>query len=156
MKAIGILFIIIGALLGIHALTMDVTVAVDYSGSNSLGLPERVNNIGLMSDRQNYLIFGGILLVIGLILTIFYNKGKKQLQKQNYREFQDLAKRAEYKGQISTAIDHYMDTLFHLENDYKNLPKRNEVRRLQLIETIKAKVEELKMRQQNELIMPNE
>ena len=156
MKAIGILFIIIGALLGIHALTMDVTVAVDYSGGNSLGLPERVNNIGLMSDRQNYLIFGGILLVIGLILTIFYNKGKKQLQKQNYRGFQDLAKRAEYKGQISIAIDHYMDALFHLENDYKNLPKRNEVRRLQLIETIKAKVEELKMRQQNELIMPNE
>jgi hypothetical protein len=33
-----------------------------------LGLPNRVNNIGLMADKQNYLIASGVLLIVGLIL----------------------------------------------------------------------------------------
>ncbi len=56
----------------------------------------------------------------------------------------DEAKKAEYKGQIETAIDLYMDTLYYLENDYKNMKGEFEMKRLDLIVELKAKVEELK------------
>lgn len=56
----------------------------------------------------------------------------------------DEAKKAEYKGQIETSIDLYMDTLYYLENDYKNRKGEFEMKRLDLIVELKAKVEELK------------
>ncbi len=49
----------------------DTSVAVDYTGP-SYGLPERVNNVGLMQDRQIGIIVGfaaaiggGVLMYIG-------------------------------------------------------------------------------------------
>jgi hypothetical protein len=62
MKTVGWLLLLVGVIVGIYALSMEVTVA---------GFGEdRVNNIGLMSDRQNYLIIAGILSVIGAIILI--------------------------------------------------------------------------------------
>ncbi|QLS37378.1 zinc ribbon domain-containing protein [Citrobacter sp. RHBSTW-00903] len=47
---------------------MDVTVAV--------GDGYRVNNLGLMSSRQNYMIFGGFVAIAGLIITLVGDKLK--------------------------------------------------------------------------------
>ena len=51
----------------VYAMNMDVSVST-YAG--------RVNNIGLMSDRQNYLIFSGIIFLAGVILAILGSKSE--------------------------------------------------------------------------------
>jgi hypothetical protein len=70
MRTLGIVMIIIGIFLGIFALSMDTSVQVEYPMGNPFGFPERVNNNGLMSDKQNYLIFSGILLILGVIILL--------------------------------------------------------------------------------------
>ena len=143
MKTVGILSCIAGALLGFYALSMDVSVKVNYSGGNSYGFPDRVNNLGLMSQRQNYLTISGILILAGVLFIVFSNKSKKKIE-HKYKEHLELAKKAEYKGELSVSINHYLDTLFHLENDYKHLSKNNDESRKKLILSLKNKVEELK------------
>ena len=67
MKELSILLISIGIGIGVFAFNLDTTVKVDYSGYESNGLPERVNNIGLMSEKQNYLILAAVFFVSGVI-----------------------------------------------------------------------------------------
>lgn len=62
MRGLGILVIVVGVLVLIGATAMDVSVP------SGLG---RVNNLGLMSERQNYTIIGGALLIAGLLMAIF-------------------------------------------------------------------------------------
>ena len=60
MNNLGKPLLIIGVIILIVAFNMDVSVQSGYG---------RVNNIGLMADRSNYLFFGALLCVAGLILT---------------------------------------------------------------------------------------
>jgi hypothetical protein len=73
MKLIGIIILVAGLLLGTRALTMDVGVDVpERDFGYGVATPAmRVANIDLMTQRQNYLIFSGILAVVGAILTGF-------------------------------------------------------------------------------------
>ncbi|HGS7512433.1 MULTISPECIES: zinc ribbon domain-containing protein [Klebsiella pneumoniae complex] len=68
MKIIGYLAIVIGVIFAVSALFMDVTVAT------SVGY--RVNNLGLMSSRQNYMIFGGFVAIAGIIIALVGDKLK--------------------------------------------------------------------------------
>ena len=62
MRALGILLMTGGIILLIYALVfMDTSVYAGYD----IG---RVNNIGLMSQRQNYVIVSSAAIIIGLIL----------------------------------------------------------------------------------------
>ncbi len=61
MRGFGILAIVAGALVVIAAMMMDVSVP------SGLG---RVNNLGLMAERQNYTIIGGILLLAGILMAM--------------------------------------------------------------------------------------
>jgi uncharacterized membrane protein len=83
MKNIGVLLIFCGVVLGLYALTMDTSVEVNYPMGNNMGLPNRVNNIGLLSDKQNYLIFGGILSVTGLLLYFSKPKPSENIADEN-------------------------------------------------------------------------
>jgi len=136
MKALGIILVVVAVLVGVYALSMDVSVPVDDFG--------RVNNIGLMSQRQNLIIFSCVLLIIGFIAIVATKKEGSKAKGYKFQEYEDLAKKAEYKGQVSTAIEHYMDALYHLETDFKKIPKIQDEARLKLIERLKLKVEELK------------
>lgn len=60
MRAFGVIAVIIGALMLIGALVMDVSVPTGIG---------RVNNLGLMAERQNYTIIGGILLIVGILMA---------------------------------------------------------------------------------------
>lgn len=73
MKLFGIIVLVAGLLLGAHALTMDVGVDVPARDFGyGIATPAmRVANVDLMTQRQNYLIFSGILAVVGAILTGF-------------------------------------------------------------------------------------
>lgn len=67
MRGFGFLVIVVGVVVMIAAMTMDVSVA------SGLG---RVNNVGLMADRQNYTIIGAALLIAGLLMAIFGNRNQ--------------------------------------------------------------------------------
>ncbi|MEJ3589507.1 hypothetical protein CJU80_14975 [Pseudomonas fragi] len=61
MKGLGILVLVLGIFVVLGAVIMDVSVP------SGVG---RVNNIGLMSDRQNYTIIGAVLSIAGLLMLI--------------------------------------------------------------------------------------
>lgn len=62
MRGFGLLIVAVGIIVMIAATTMDVSVP------SGLG---RVNNLGLMADRQNYTLIGGVILIAGLLMVIF-------------------------------------------------------------------------------------
>jgi hypothetical protein len=66
MRNFGYFVLVIGLLCLVGALAMDVSV------SSGVG---RVNNIGLMAERQNFLLIGGLMLLVGVIMAI---AGKRQ------------------------------------------------------------------------------
>lgn len=62
MKSFGIVLIIIGVIWAIIAFSASTTVSTGFGD---------VNNIGLMADRQNHLIFSGLTILFGVILFGF-------------------------------------------------------------------------------------
>jgi hypothetical protein len=81
MKQLGIVLILLGIVGLIYFQTaFDTSVTVDYKGtgySKPSGFPDRVNNIGLMQDKQNYTIISLGSAIIGLILFLAGNRNKK-------------------------------------------------------------------------------
>jgi len=67
-RTLGYLAILIGVIFAVFALFMDVKVAIDDG--------YRVNNLGLMSSRQNYMIFGGFVAIAGIIIVLVGEKFK--------------------------------------------------------------------------------
>ena len=136
MKIFGIITLVLGCiLLGIYALIMNTSVEVS-------------NNFGLLNDRQNYLYVGGILVVIGIVILLFLKRKKTDSNNHHYKITHDKAKIAEYKGNLKESLDMYLETLYHLENDYKNSKLAKDVNdsRTKLIASLKVKVEELKQK----------
>lgn len=76
MRALGVIFLIVGIGLLIYAISMETSV--------STGLPgmERVHNIGLLQMQNNYLWVGSILALVGVLMAIFGgSKGKDEKDK---------------------------------------------------------------------------
>lgn len=76
MKLTGIFLIVLGFLLGVFALDMDVSVGTAFG--------QRVNNIGLMNDRQNTLMIAATLFIAGIILCAVSNKSGTDRKKCPY------------------------------------------------------------------------
>ncbi|MDO9419983.1 MAG: hypothetical protein Q7T66_04895 [Herminiimonas sp.] len=73
MKISGIILLIAGLMLGLYALTMEVGVdipAKDYGYGVSTPAT-KVANLSLMNERQNLLIFSGVISIVGSILLGF-------------------------------------------------------------------------------------
>ena len=110
--------------------------------------------IGFLGKKKN-IGFGGafflsILLspLIGLIIALSSKEKKDIKEEYKFLEYLELAKKEDFKGQYEKAIDHYMDALYHLENDYKNLKNQKlEAGRKNHIKSIKEKIEMLKQKQ---------
>lgn len=66
MRNFGYFVLVVGMLCLVGALAMDVSV------STGVG---RVNNIGLMAERQNFILIGGLMLLVGVIMAV---AGKRQ------------------------------------------------------------------------------
>ena len=64
MKPFGFTLVVLGLLCGLLALGMDTSIP----SSSDFG---RVNNIGLMDDRRNYLNMSALSILIGTILYGF-------------------------------------------------------------------------------------
>lgn len=66
MKGFGKVILFIGVCLAIFALNMNVSVSTGSGG--------RVNNLGLIADRQIYTILGGIIALAGLLMVLLTGK----------------------------------------------------------------------------------
>ena len=91
------------------------------------------------------LILALILSPLIRIIIVLLSKPKKDINEQfPFLAHKELAKKAEFKGNIDAAIDHYMDSLYSLHNDFKALDKKSEEGRQRHIKSINEKIEELK------------
>ncbi|VVP63103.1 hypothetical protein PS907_00150 [Pseudomonas fluorescens] len=66
MKGFGTFALIAGICWLIFALSMDVSVSTGAGG--------RVNNLGLMADRQVHTIVGGVIILAGLLMVLLGGK----------------------------------------------------------------------------------
>lgn len=73
MRIFGILSLVVALIVLAVAITMDVSIASGYG---------RVNNIGLMSVRQNLFIGSGVLLVVAVLLFGFGSISEKNTSKE--------------------------------------------------------------------------
>ena len=86
MKTIGLLLIFFGIAVGMYAFAMDTSVDTD----NAFGI-NRVNNIGLLNDKQNILFVGGVLCVMGSIFVSGAYRARADLPVQNFSEHSTTA-----------------------------------------------------------------
>ncbi|MDH6157405.1 hypothetical protein [Janthinobacterium sp. CG_23.4] len=84
MKITGIVILVCGLVLSVFALFMDTTVSVkkrDY-GYGVTSPAMEVSNIDLIAKRQGFLIFSGMLSVVGAILVGFGSISKPSNSKE--------------------------------------------------------------------------
>jgi hypothetical protein len=86
--------------------------------------------------------------IVGLIVALSSPKvnsaSPQSLGGDRYKVSLDEAKKAVFKGEIEKAISLYIDTLYYLDNDYKNMNKNAEQSRQSLMKEIREKIAELK------------
>jgi hypothetical protein len=66
-RVLGLILVTVGVVCLLLALNMDTSVA----SYGSLYGPSRVENIGLIAQRQNYLFVSGLVILVGVLLAIF-------------------------------------------------------------------------------------
>ena len=71
MKSFGKVILFVGVCWAVFALNIDVSVSTGAGG--------RVNNLGLMADRQIYTILGGIIALAGLLMVLLGGKSSTPL-----------------------------------------------------------------------------
>jgi hypothetical protein len=80
LQVTGCLILMAGLALLLHSqLNIETSIMSDYGSPDADGissLPQRISNIGLIADKLNYTILGGILLIVGLQLTLVPNEIK--------------------------------------------------------------------------------
>ncbi len=117
MKNIGFLLILIAIILCLYAFSMDVTVDV--------GDGTRVNNIGLMSEQQNYVVMAGFLLIAGILCA---RKGGNKIPDPNVRKLisiEDLRVYREIDGEILLDEEEIKSFAIYLLNKHPKLSSSN-------------------------------
>lgn len=108
-----------------------------------VGLVGRGRKIGF-----GWTFFWALLLspLIGLIIALISDKKSDDKTTPNHKIHRELGEKSEFKGQYKEAVDHYMDSLYHLENDYKDkeTSKQLEDKRQAYIIEIKEKIAKIK------------
>ncbi|WNF54039.1 zinc ribbon domain-containing protein [Pseudomonas sp. SG20052] len=74
MRNFGYFVLVVGMLCIVGALAMDVSVSAGAG---------RVNNIGLMAERQNLILIGGLMLLVGVIMAIAGKRQKEVIGSSN-------------------------------------------------------------------------
>lgn len=93
-KIIGILAILGGAIGLIYALKMQTTVG-------------DIHNIGLLSKQNNYIIVSGVIMLIGVIMTVF--SPKKNLLDAEMKECPECAEFVKKKAKNCRFCGHIFD-----------------------------------------------
>ncbi len=107
--------------------------------------------VGIFGDKRKigigWAFFWAIVLspLIGFIIVLVSDNNKK-IVRAKYKEHRELGEKAEFKGQLIEAVDHYMDSLYHLKNDYKNRKLNNSLEKIraQEVSEISMKIDKIK------------
>ena len=116
MKITGMILIAIGLIWGIIAFNIDTSVEVGGDvigvGEYSVHVPKtRVNNIGLMNEKQNHIIGAGLILLIGVLFFIVGTL-KKENEQENTRIVKDDETSSKIKQKIpENAIAFYVQDI---------------------------------------------
>jgi len=91
-------------------------------------------------------LFWALLLspLIGVFIALYSDIDNGPVMPEKWAECYEIAERAEYKNQIDTAIDSYMDALYYLEKNIDDLTRSEARDRKELTAKIKNKVQTLK------------
>jgi hypothetical protein len=104
--------------------------------------------IGLVGQNRRIGFWGAFLFsillspVIGLIITLLSDNAKNEKEKHVFKKYVELAEKAKNREDFKTAIDNYLDAIYHLEHDYKGIDKSRD----DLIISLNKKVEKLKVK----------
>lgn len=86
--------------------------------------------------------------IVGLIVALSSPKisssSPQSVGGDRFKISLDDAKKAEFKGETEKAISLYQDTLYYLDNDYKNLNDKVEKNRQATIADVRGRIERLK------------
>ena len=145
-KYIGIGLVVVAGLFFLEAITMQVAFPVEGFGSG-----RAVNNLGQMSKRQNLLLVGGVLLLVGVF--VFYKAKESSrrnvltspiIKRAYWKDLLEASEIAEFKGNIEEAIDKYLEVLYHLQKPYQELGFEDNEQRNLKISAIEEKIALLK------------
>ena len=79
MKSIGLIIASISALCLLLALNMSTTVTTEEKTFGDFTVPSMtVNNLGLMQDKQNYIIVSAVFLILGVGIYLLARKNDSQ------------------------------------------------------------------------------
>jgi phosphate/sulfate permease len=76
--------------------------------------------VGVVGKNRKIGFAGAFLLaillspIIGLVIALLSKTKKDIIEEHKFLAYKELAKEAEFKGQIDQAIDHYMNALYHI------------------------------------------
>jgi hypothetical protein len=115
--------------------------------------------VAIVGDKRKigfgWSLFWSLLLspLIGILITLAYDKKENKLrqnliEQQKFEYYIELGKKAEYKKNYETAIDNYMDALYHLDNDYDDLSENDIIEIQEIKDDITKKIDKIK----NELV----
>lgn len=112
--------------------------------------------IGIIGNNKKicfgWALFWSLLLspLIGLIIVLA-SDGTSKSQLPEYKKHRELGEKAEFKEKFKEAVEHYKDSLYHLEKDYqgRKLSKKLEEGRQKQIREIKSKIEAIKANNPN-------
>ncbi len=115
MKKLSISLILIGIAWIIFAFNFDTSVV---TGGQTIGSGEfavqvplmRVNNLGLMNEKQNHLIISSLVLLIGVALFIFSNKQSADKNKND-------TSHSSLKNRIEDFINIYVENESKIKNN---------------------------------------
>ena len=111
-KTVGMWLIVVGFLFGAWAFSLDTTVRTE---SQSFGRGEyktyipsvTVNNIGLMQDKQNYLIGSGVVLIAGVLLFALGGNRREEESEKTIEEL--LYDKKKQRTSLENAIKKFQE-----------------------------------------------
>lgn len=84
-RLIGNIILIAGIIVLLRSQLMEITVAPDYANLDidvAQHLPEKIPNIELIANKTNYTLLGGLLIIVGLQLSLVSNKILLEIKEQ--------------------------------------------------------------------------
>ena len=72
-KGVGVIILVLGLFAVMLCMNMETSVETEFG--------DRVNNIGLMNDKQNYLILSSLIVISGLLIFLLSKDNSSTVNK---------------------------------------------------------------------------
>jgi hypothetical protein len=107
-RIFGNIIVVIGVVILLFSQFMETSVPPDYANLDIeiiKNLPEKVLNFDLVAQKLNYLILGGMLIVIGLKLSLISDKKFSEIKQTNKSDKATPTKNIKEEQNVSEALE---------------------------------------------------